>query len=396
MSDLLYTTQKSRSIWKIILKSFFLFLAIIISGAFAFLGVSFALSSNEPLVAKMLTEKDVEPHESIILSFNERVDTAKTEASISISPETKITFVWNDNNHKLEIKPVSYFSPGEKYLVTLRPEPLFSVNSLLNKQPEQSILSFKTSDSPRVLSIEPVSGESNVKIDSNVIVRFDKPVTGYDINFKFEPFSNFSYQADPDKKTFTILTGGKLAYANDYAVSVEEAPSVAGGSEKKLPEVFRANFKTEIEQLAVPDPAPGSVVSVEPDQAEVARIKEGKYIDINLKKQNLSIFEDSKNLGTYKISSGKRGYETPTGTFSILAKRGRAWSKQYKLFMPYFMLFTKAGHGIHELPEWPGGAKEGAAHLGRPVSHGCVRLGVGPAKAIYEWAQIGTPVVIHY
>ena len=57
--------------------------------------------------------------------------------------------------------------------------------------------------------------------------------------------------------------------------------------------------------------------------------------------------------------------------------------------------FTGVGHGIHELPEWPSGYKEGEAHLGIPVSHGCVRLGVGPAETMYHWAPIGTIVFIH-
>jgi len=115
-----------------------------------------------------------------------------------------------------------------------------------------------------------------------------------------------------------------------------------------------------------------------------------------LSKQHLSMFEESRRLGTYRISTGKRGMATPTGNFKILAKRGRAWSAKYKLYMPYFMQFTGVGHGIHELPEWLGGYKEGAAHLGIPVSHGCVRLGIGPAEKVYNFSDIGIPVVVHY
>jgi lipoprotein-anchoring transpeptidase ErfK/SrfK len=33
--------------------------------------------------------------------------------------------------------------------------------------------------------------------------------------------------------------------------------------------------------------------------------------------------------------------------------------------------------------------------LGIPVSHGCVRLGIGPAKQVYEWTEVGTPVIIY-
>jgi lipoprotein-anchoring transpeptidase ErfK/SrfK len=51
--------------------------------------------------------------------------------------------------------------------------------------------------------------------------------------------------------------------------------------------------------------------------------------------------------------------------------------------------------GLHELPIWPNGYREGQDHLGIPVSHGCIRLGVGPAQFLYNWAEVGTPVIIY-
>lgn len=101
-------------------------------------------------------------------------------------------------------------------------------------------------------------------------------------------------------------------------------------------------------------------------------------------------------VASYPISSGKRSTPTPVGTYQVLNKHPRAWSRMAKLWMPDWMAFTTKGHGIHELPEWPSGLKEGAAHLGIPVSHGCVRLGIGPAKKIYDWSPIGTPVIVSY
>jgi len=99
-------------------------------------------------------------------------------------------------------------------------------------------------------------------------------------------------------------------------------------------------------------------------------------------------------FSTFSVSTGKPGMRTPTGTFAVQSKNKRAWSKSAGLWMPWWMQFTKQGNGIHELPEWPGGAKEGASHLGHPVSHGCVRLGVGPAKSLYDWAPVGTTITI--
>lgn len=121
----------------------------------------------------------------------------------------------------------------------------------------------------------------------------------------------------------------------------------------------------------------------------------GKYIEINLSQQMLYTIEGSNLLGSYRISTGKWSMPTPQGEFAITGKLGRAYSTEYNLYMPYFMGFIGSVYGIHELPEWSNGTKEGESHLGTPVSHGCVRLGVGPAETVYNWVDIGTPVYIH-
>ncbi len=119
-----------------------------------------------------------------------------------------------------------------------------------------------------------------------------------------------------------------------------------------------------------------------------------KKIIINIKKQQLSYYVGKKKLGAFKISTGKQATPTPYGVHKILNKDKRAWSSMAKLWMPWWMGFKGGGYGIHELPEWPGGKKEGANHLGKPVSHGCVRLGVGPAKKLYDWADLQTIVIV--
>ena len=136
------------------------------------------------------------------------------------------------------------------------------------------------------------------------------------------------------------------------------------------------------------------IVTVFPDEGVVAGRFPGKYIDVDVTKQMMTLFEGSSNLGSYQISSGKASMPTPTGTRYIVSKDPRAWSSKYGLYMPWWNSIG-GEYGIHELPEWPGGYKEGEAHLGTPVSHGCIRLGVGPAQMVYNWADIGTPVYIH-
>lgn len=119
-----------------------------------------------------------------------------------------------------------------------------------------------------------------------------------------------------------------------------------------------------------------------------------KRLLVDLSEQKLFQELGGVVIATHVVSSGKASTPTPVGTYSILNKHQRAWSGSAKLWMPYWMAFRTDGYGFHELPEWPGGKKEGKAHLGTPVSHGCVRIGEGVAKMLYDWTPVGTKVVI--
>lgn len=137
-----------------------------------------------------------------------------------------------------------------------------------------------------------------------------------------------------------------------------------------------------------------SEVKIFPDEGLVPGRFEGKYIDIDLTLQKLCLIDGSNIVNCYVISSGKASMPTPTGTFQIFEKNPRRWSTQYSMWLPWWQQFKAGGWGIHELPEtatW----KEVPDHLGTPISHGCVRLGVGPAETVYNWTEIGTTVYIH-
>lgn len=123
-------------------------------------------------------------------------------------------------------------------------------------------------------------------------------------------------------------------------------------------------------------------------------IKLAKRIEINTGAQELSYFLGGVRMDKFLISSGKPSMPTPKGHFEIINKHPKAWSS-YGLWMPYWMGLGTGRFGIHELPVWPNGYREGEDHLGKPVSHGCVRLGVGSAEFLYNWAEVGTPVFIY-
>ncbi len=142
---------------------------------------------------------------------------------------------------------------------------------------------------------------------------------------------------------------------------------------------------------------PKQTVVLTPETAGIvpAIDTELKFAQVNLGQQKMYLFENRQLVNSFTISSGKVGMETPRGVHSVVNKAVRPYSKLYGLYMPYWNAISSDGkYGIHELPEWPGGYKEGESHLGRPVSHGCIRLGVGAAKYFYEWAPLGMAVVV--
>jgi hypothetical protein len=123
-------------------------------------------------------------------------------------------------------------------------------------------------------------------------------------------------------------------------------------------------------------------------------VKLVQTIRVNLKKQQLTYEVAGQPWKIFPVSTGKASLPTPRGTFSVINKSLKAWSKDYGLWMPYWLGLDHGEFGIHELPVWPNGYREGANHLGIPVSHGCIRLGIGPAQYLYERIGVGTKVII--
>jgi len=131
------------------------------------------------------------------------------------------------------------------------------------------------------------------------------------------------------------------------------------------------------------------------DPLSSSKIKLPKKIEINLAKQKLAYFLGGVELGEFLVSSGTKAMPTPKGDFTVVNKSIKAWSS-YGLWMPYWIGLKGQRFGIHELPYWPNGVREGENHLGHPASHGCVRLGRnGEAKTIYNFAEVGILVHIY-
>ncbi len=115
----------------------------------------------------------------------------------------------------------------------------------------------------------------------------------------------------------------------------------------------------------------------------------GKWIDINLSRQTLTAYEGSTPVLQAVVSTGTRRYPTPTGRFAIQRKyrythmSGPGYSLPN---VPYAMFFY-GGYAIHGT-YWHD-------NFGTPMSHGCINMRTDQAGWLFNWAPVGTPVVIH-
>jgi hypothetical protein len=134
-------------------------------------------------------------------------------------------------------------------------------------------------------------------------------------------------------------------------------------------------------------PAPEGQAEFKPGQYEwhPERSPDGPLaIIISVPKQRVYVYRNGIQIAVSTCSTGKEGYETPTGVFTILQKEEEHYSNTYDdASMPHMERLTWDGIALHagKLP-------------GYPASHGCVRLPKAFAEKLYGITQVGTPVII--
>lgn len=125
--------------------------------------------------------------------------------------------------------------------------------------------------------------------------------------------------------------------------------------------------------------APGSYLW-EPSLAPSGSIN----VVVDLTLQRLFVYRNGTLVGISTIASGKPGYETPTGSFTVLEKQRIHHSNKYDdAPMPYMQRLS-----------WSGLAMHGGHPRGYPASHGCIRLPMGFAAALFKEQTKGMQVVI--
>lgn len=139
------------------------------------------------------------------------------------------------------------------------------------------------------------------------------------------------------------------------------------------PEATAATATSAVEpasQTAALVPAPAAKPTPPPPPPVTLRVS------IDLSGQRMVVSENGKAIHTWPISSGRAGYRTPTGTYKPKWLSRMHYSRKYdNAPMPYSVFFH-GGFAIH--------GTYATGMLGRPASHGCIRLAPGNAKKLFN------------
>jgi lipoprotein-anchoring transpeptidase ErfK/SrfK len=102
-------------------------------------------------------------------------------------------------------------------------------------------------------------------------------------------------------------------------------------------------------------------------------------VHIDISSQSMAVKVNGWHHASWRVSTGREGYYTPRGSYSVKRMAKVYYSRKYDNAPMPNSVFFHGGYAIH-----------GTNHvkaLGRPASHGCVRLAPGNAAALYALVQ---------
>lgn len=153
-----------------------------------------------------------------------------------------------------------------------------------------------------------------------------------------------------------------------------------------------------------PEPAPGVSAEVTPettsepveDTALPARSGDGRRVVYSESRQRVWLVGTTGPQRTYPVSGSVYDNLDP-GTYEVFSRSEQAWGIDDSGTMKWFVRFTQgdnAAIGFHDIPVDDGRRVQGVDELGTPLSHGCIRQRTSDAKALWDFAPLGTTVVV--
>ena len=102
----------------------------------------------------------------------------------------------------------------------------------------------------------------------------------------------------------------------------------------------------------------------------------GVVARIDISDQTMVVSENGRVLYSWSVSTGRSPYRTPRGTYRPIRMHEMWYSRKYDMAPMPHSIFFHGGYAIH--------GTDAISHLGRPASHGCVRLHPNNARTLFN------------
>ncbi|MEM9606997.1 MAG: L,D-transpeptidase [Actinomycetota bacterium] len=124
---------------------------------------------------------------------------------------------------------------------------------------------------------------------------------------------------------------------------------------------------------------------------------DGRRIVYSNSDQRIWLVDDRNRVEDSWLVSGRRGSPSP-GTYSVFSKSRHTSAGHDGITMEYMVRFAhgrRLAIGFHSIPVYSSGRPlQTEAELGQYRSAGCVRQRLPQARQLYDWADVGTTVVV--
>lgn len=115
-----------------------------------------------------------------------------------------------------------------------------------------------------------------------------------------------------------------------------------------------------------------TLLGLPPNTARAAQV----VARINLSSQQMTVYVDGRPRYDWDVSTARKGYRTPVGTYRPTRMHKMWHSRKYDMAPMPNSVFFHGGYAIHGTPH--------VRALGRPASHGCIRLAPANARTLYQ------------
>ena len=355
----------------------FLFIAIAV--------VSIFLRSVSPLAPRISYMSTPELGDVVTISFRLPISEQRARESFSIRPAIEGELVWLKEYRELRFVPFLGFNSDTLYTVAIDRRGQFFAQIVGGNQQ----LAFQPAGLPVKFNARVVGEESIYYITESGLKR----------ERSIEVF--LSYPGNKEEDIRVIDKDTLSLYPDNTLIHLENDPSVYKLENGKIHliqnaeafdvfgfdwgaiapvSVIEFNAYSKGDPISIPAPAA-------PHQSAV----EGKLIEIDLEEMKFTLWDSGKIVDEFPVAGKGNPVRGPTrkGLFSVLTKEVNHFSSLSKVWMPWSMQYS-GNYFIHEWPYWPNGAL-----ITSKYSAGCIRLNQGDAKKVYDFADIGTSILVH-